>query len=457
MRCLFEDARSDILLLLDTCAIPESATRGSHGAKHAIAACTPEQPWRGGAAPSFTASLTEALHKLSSGGRPFGVQRLFEVLSQRWHHPSQNSQLPSLLPVFFTLTPGKGRDLTLAPLASQVLSMNGGDTAEGRTVSGREDQLIDPGSVADVRFDEARILVCTTFVGDASPSMSFFNQWLQNTPPLGTKIAVEGMFLGPPTMLLISMPVSIWKLVQQDKVCCYLGYITSHNMLHLYERLVGPAGVRPSAKEVEDGRILLAARELAASTPARARRETDASNHLHQSSASADRSLHRDGSELAPQCSPSRSHFASADSSVGSIKPKDEVEDSAEMQEAAEQLKALSHVRHRSDEKLAASQRTRTSLPYAVPVAGRDAVSAVHSVALQSTDGLTMNADTQSALNSRAKAGRRFVPRQETRCSHCSHPPLQGRDVAAQTRCGGAHQTVSLCICVCRLREHFWV
>ncbi|KAF4504102.1 hypothetical protein G6O67_008715 [Ophiocordyceps sinensis] len=434
VRCWFEDAHSDILLLLDTCAVPDAATTGSHGAKQVIAAYSPEDAHRDDSARSFTTNLAEALQKLSNG-RPFSVQRLYdEVMSQTQQHPSQTchttngasiSPPQSQSPVFFTLAPGKGQSLTLAPLASRALPANGCDAVDARALPGREDQLIDPESVADLRFDEARILVCTTFVGDASPSMSFFNQWLQNTPSLGANIAVEGMFLGPPTMLLISMPSSIWNVVQQDKVCCYLGLITSHNMLHLYEKLVGPSGVRPSAKEVEDGRILLEARELAAGTPARVRRERDGHDHPYHSSVSGDRSVHGNRAELVPQSSPSGPPFASADSSVGSIKAKDEVEDSAEMQEAAEQLKALSHVRHRSDEALPASQRPRTSLPDAVPHFGRDAAQAARKAALGDADDSVMATEPSSASSSRAKAARRFVPKQETRCNHCSHAPFK--------------------------------
>ncbi|UNI15498.1 hypothetical protein JDV02_002027 [Purpureocillium takamizusanense] len=434
VRCLFEDAQSDILMLLDTCAVPDPPIAGSHGVKQVIAAGAPGRNHRDDSARSFTACLVDALNKLNTG-RPFGAQRLYEevlaarqqVASQAPHVPNGSSAPPLVtqLPVFFTITPGKGQNVTLAPLQprAQRTSRNGGDGgANGRPAQGREDQLIDPDSVADLRFDEARILVCTTFVGDASPDMSFFNQWLQNTPPLGFKIAVEGMFLGPPTMLLISMPHSIWNVVQHDKVCCFLGYISSHNMIHLYEKLVGPAGVRPSAKEVEDGRILLEARELAAGTPARSWRDSDGHDQPYHSSASRDRSLHDGRPDLAAQVSPSRGSYVPG----GAEKPKDEVEDSAEMQEAAEQLKALSHVRHRSDETLAAAnQRPRTSLPEGIPNAGIDGMQQTHEAALVDMDNATAAADLKLTPTSRSKTIRRSVMKPETRCNHCSHAPFK--------------------------------
>ncbi|KAH6605491.1 hypothetical protein Trco_004644 [Trichoderma cornu-damae] len=433
VRCLFEDAQSDILLLLDTCADPEPAAAGSHGVKQAIAACSPEHNVREDPGQrSFTSNLVEALHKLSGGQQPFSVQRVYEETralrqqQQRAKSPTPaksaaSSASPSM-PIFFTLTPGKGQNLMLASMVGKVPvpPLNGMDAPDGQSSRTREDHLIDADSIADIRFEEARILVCTTFVGDASPDMSYFHQWLQNKPTLGAAIAVEGMFLGPPTMLLISMPHSIWNVVQHDKVCCFLGYISSHNMIHLYEKLVGPAGIRPSAKEVEHGRILLEARELAAGTPSRARRETDP--YLHAAA--------RDGLEYRSQSSPSGAAYTSATPrSIAPIKPKDEVEDSAEMQEAAEQLKALSHVRPRSDDgpphpppPPPPAARRRTTLPngtseprHSDPNIPREANESgvVDAMVVDSTPSL------------RIKAHRRPLPKHETRCDHCTHAPFK--------------------------------
>ncbi|KAM5353639.1 hypothetical protein ACJ41O_000289 [Fusarium nematophilum] len=423
VRCLFEDAQSDILLLLDTCSVPDPPMAGSHGVKQAIAACTSERSPSDSSERSFTSNLVEVLHKLSSG-RPFTAQRLHEdVLSLKQQQLAQAPRLsnggtansPAFQhPVFIPLTPGKSQPLSLAPMATRAHpgSQNGTDT-EGQSGRDREEQLIDPESVVDLRFEEHRVLVCTTFVGDASPDMSFFSQWLHNTPPLGDKIAVEGMFLGPPTMLLISMPHSIWNVVQHDKVCCFLGYISSHNMIHLYHRLVGSSGIKPSAKEVEDGRILLEARDHAVSTPARVRRD-DGHDHPYNSSAAREPPSSVERSEYIPQTSPSVG--ALANSTGAHAKPKDEVEDSAEMQEAAEQLKALSHVRHRSDETPQTAPRPRTILPDGLPE-------------IRSGDADESGADDSLLSlrnsNSAVKAPRRSLPKQDTRCNHCSHAPFK--------------------------------
>ncbi|KAK5994887.1 hypothetical protein PT974_03274 [Cladobotryum mycophilum] len=403
VRCLFEDAQSDILLLLDTCADPETAVAGSHGIKQTIAACSPDHKLRDDPNQrSFTSCLTEALRKLS-GGQPFSAQRLYEeTRTQRQQHLAQSPAVsnntaspPSPpMPILFTLTPGKAQNLTLASLPSRPSSssQNGAD-ADAQAGRARDDRLIDPESVADLRFEEARILVCTTFVGDASPDMSFFHQWLQNRPPLGARIAVEGI---------------------------------SHNMIHLYEKLVGPAGIRPSAKEVEDGRILLEAREVAAVTPARTRREPDSRDSRDNPFPS---SATRDG-EYRPHSSPAGITFTPTPRGITTIKSKDDVEDSAaEMQEAAEQLKALSHVRHRSDE----------AQPAALPPAPASAPAAAappppppppSDIGPSRETGEPRPLGPSTALDMRAnirviKPPKRGLFKQETRCDYCSHAPFK--------------------------------
>ena len=293
---------------------------------------------------------------------------------------------------------------------------------------------MDPEAVANIKFDEDRILVCTTFVGDASPDMSFFHNWLHNTSSLGTKIAVEGMFLGPPTMLLISMPNSIWNVVQHDKVCCFLGYITSHNMLHLYQGLLGPMGPKPPKRESEEGRILLEARDRPAAPPSGppglpnaapmpGGHDRDARDAARLASASRDATAPTDGRPKLPTPNgPSRDTLPPINSGTNTLKRKDENEGSAEMREAAEQLKALSHVRHRSDEGPQSSTgRPRTSLPNGI--LRTDKLSS-----RTPNEGGTSEPSSPEKLRSptnRVKVPRHPLPKHETRCGLCSHAPFR--------------------------------
>ncbi len=455
LRCIVEDAQSDILLLLDSCAPKDTPATGSHGAKLAIAACaapdaTPREP----GARSFTSYLVDSLYKLGNG-RPFNARHLYDdiLASQQAHEqqqfpprlPHNGAGYPTAVgpqvPVFLTLAPGKGQNLDLVPMPrnrpySPPSHGWGGPGSEskphaagGGSRPSRDAPVLSPAAVADMVFDEARVLVCTTFVGDAGPDMAYFNMWISNTPALASKVVVEGMFLGPPTVLLISIPQSLWNIIEHDKICFSLGYINSRNLIHLYDGLMKVftttpprVGAPASAKDVEDGRTLLDAREAATKTQTATHRgeyttpayqqqpqpqqqhqlPPPASQHLQQqpqqqqpstslplpihphgaqtlplpipqrqNSQHLPPSLYRDSSSSASQHDPSSglrpeslsqiqqqphrqypspSHgppLPPIVSRTGSpvLLPKEESLDSAEMKEAAEQLKALKHIR----------------------------------------------------------------------------------------------------------------
>lgn len=438
VRCLFEDAQSDILLLLDTCAVRDAPLAGSHGLKQAIAAYSPEQSLRDAGSRSFTASLTDSLAKLSAYGRPFSAHRLYEdLLAQRQQDAAAQPRLTNgnarptptqeRVPVSFTMTPGQGQNISLAPLPPKAPSQPLHQPAETDSKApplSREDSLIKPSTAVDLMFDEARVLVCTTFVGDASLDMTFFNQWLHDSPPVASKIAVEGMFIGPPTMLLISMPHSIWNVVQHDKVCCFLGYISSHNMIHLYKDLLGstPANAA-SLREVEDGRILLEAREAAAASPSVIRRDPSGAYPVLQ----PDTPTHAEPNGRDPLpigLTPDK--LGLPHGSPINTAGKDEVEDSAEMQEAAEQLKALSHVRHLSDGTPSKLEHKASQLVNGIEVARDDMDSAADSGA----DETNYSADygmpgSASKPKARKPLAHKPPSKPETRCTFCSHVPFK--------------------------------
>lgn len=432
MRCLFEDAQSDILLLLDTCAVRDAPLAGSHGTKQAIAAYSPEQDAREAGPLSFTASLTESLIKFSTSGSPFSANRLYEdILALR----QQDAAQPQLTngntkpnptqfraPVSFTMTSGQCQNISLAPLPQRASSQSPRQPAEVEgqpTRPSRHDSLVNPGTAVDLMFDEARVLVCTTFVGDASVDMTFFNQWLHDSPPVASKIAVEGMFIGPPTMLLISMPHSIWNVVQHDKVCCFLGYISSHNMIHLYRELVGSAPVSAaSSREVEDGRILLEARQAAAASPSIMRRDPSGAYPVLQPDTPGH--CEPNGREPLPiGLTPDKLGLPH-----GSPNPaaKDEVEDSAEMQEAAEQLKALSHVRHLSDGTPSKLDHQVAQLGDGMLAAREDLDSAMDETVYSADYGTPGSA---SKPKPRKPLTQKLTPKPETRCTLCSHAPFK--------------------------------
>ncbi|KAI0472715.1 hypothetical protein GGR56DRAFT_667102 [Xylariaceae sp. FL0804] len=442
LRCLFEETPSDMLLLLDTCALGEPPVAGGSSLKQVIATHTPEHYSRDSAARSFTSNLAEALVKLSSG-RPFTAERLYQeaagLRQQDLVHSSglTNGAVKGIatadrLPVLYTITSGKTQSLSLRPLPPSPSPQRQSPCLVGDagTRISPDDDAIHPSAVADLTFDEPRVLACTTFVGEASQDMSSFHHWLHNAPAIAPNIAVEGMFVGPPTMLLISMPLAVWSVVQHDKVCCFLGYVNSHNMTHLYKQLVGSTSVnKASAKDVEDGRMLLEAREVAASTPHIHRHDLHhrQPNHsqLHPETPVRSENMSRlDPISLSKSSVPAGSPYPNA-TSVSTVSRKDDVEDSAEMQEAAEQLKALSHVRHMSDDVPPAVRVPSSAVDHAIDIKHEE-----RSPRENHESGVDdMPYPIETTPSARPKPARRSLtkqaPKQETRCNLCGHAPFK--------------------------------
>lgn len=432
IRCLLEDAQSDILLLLDCCALSDTPTAGSNGVKQAIAAygrdsASHEPEQSPGQGRIFTFNLINALHKLSSGP-PFNVQRLHEeIIAQRHHRSIDQPGLtngaakssPSLekMPIAFTLTPGTLQTITLAPLASvrqigsQMQSPLGSPDGDTRMSHGSPN-----GSPPDLIFEELRALVSITFMGEPSHEMASFKHWLNSTPATAAKVTVEGMFQGPPTVMIISMPIAVFNAIAADRMCTFLGYIKSHNMLREYQKLVDVTTInnKTSSKHLEDGKILLEA-AAAAQSPALARHDT----HI----LSAPNMIYQAPSPLPP---PLHQPPPMTDRSI--TERKDDVEDSDEMHEAAIQLKALSHVRpvsHDSHHERSTSQ---------LPPEGSPSLQSQREDSMSSQDVGDSGAEDDmysSQYNSpasRPKARRSIQkqgPKQDTRCSMCSHAPFK--------------------------------
>ena len=410
----------------------DAPTAGSHGIKQAIAAYSPEQTSREPGSRSFTQNLCDSLTTLGSG-RPFSIQRLHEeIISQKHNKSLQNGLLSDgnaepgsgseRMPVCFSLTPGSLQSISLSPTGQQGagrshISPAPSDQDMHTALPTIEDHGFKLNTNADLTFEEPRALVCTTFLGEPSHDMASFKQWLHNTPVAASKIAVEGMFHGPPTVLLVSMPIAVWNVVAADRTCAFLGYVNSHNMTNEYQHLVGgitPADKATSFNEHDDSQNLL---QAPAGTPTMTRTDNLHQDLLHHNLSN--------GEILSPNSMP-QVNYPNIPSSMP--EQKHEVEDSVEMHEAAEQLKALSHVRHLSHENQ--NDRTHSLIPtdaQAFPDAHD------HSMDLQEHLDMVDEVDQYPEFAQQAptgkkgprKSGTKSTPKQDTRCTMCSHAPFK--------------------------------
>lgn len=428
---MFEESSSDILFLFDTFASYDEPFQHGSGVQDVLASGSIENISRARMAHTFTIQLADAFYRLA-GERTFTAEHLFhDIVMQRRHERSHTTSMSngtdkldfqrSQLPLLYKLATGTRRSLTLTPLPRPDAASQSRPVADVITTT--DDAVISSSLVNDLTFDEQRVLVCTTYVGEASPNMSSFTNWLKSRVDDVSTITAEGMFLGPPTMLLISMPMSVWNVVQHDKVCCYLGYVSSHNMTYLYDRLISSPSIRAAiADNANTVQRSLETHTLVRTTSFKPQCVTNVDT-IHGLPETPIRSEERPEAHSLPRSSQPQRPLHTHSSSRPSKSSRPDPEDSAEMKAAAEQLSALSHVRHLSDDATQASS----------PLSGHKAKRSFDATSPAGKDVSLVDGSTSPGLHdvtpSRTKQQRRSLvkqlPRQETRCDHCSHAPFK--------------------------------
>ncbi|RAL64011.1 hypothetical protein DID88_003199 [Monilinia fructigena] len=210
-----------------------------------------------------------------------------------------------------------------------------------------------------------------------------------------------------------------------------------HNGFLAHTGLTNGAGKAASANErmpeLEDGKILLEAREAAASTPLMTRHDpvqqepTRQPEIVHQTPSRQD-PLRQDPINSTPQSI--LKYYILNTGAANLPEHTNDVETSVEMHEAAEQLKALSHVRHLSHDNLTPNDRNHshiTSEDSPGLRSGREESASSQDQGESGAEDQVYNSEFNSPA-SRPKPRRssqKQGPKQDTRCSMCSHTPFQ--------------------------------
>ena len=448
------EAASDILLLLDCCAVPESSTTTSTGVKQAVAACAPETATYDSGPQTFTYHLIDALHKLSSE-EPFTAEQLHKELlvSQLPYRISEQNgeangaeEVPRLerAPVYFNITPNNPKNILLAPLDPPVplvqqLSqhLDGMDGIMQERLSQGDQQLYQAPMSPTLMFEEERALVSLNFPDEFGHEMITFKQWLNSMQGGTNTVTVEGQFKGPQTILVMSMPVQIYNAIVNERSCTFLGVVKSHNMVKEHQSLVdlavlaNQASNQASNKHLEDGKMLLEAADAlaAVSSPGMNRQEP-------QPLAPPNMEYHSPHMMAQPPSMGVGQPMDHNDAQMGIHKPH---EDSDEMHEAAIQLKALSHVRPPSHDNGHGMERSHSNLlddPSHSPRYHSPRHDSIASQGHHHEDNGSDMDDGMGGYNYASPASNR-KPRRSlaksaagnsktaTRCSMCSHAPFK--------------------------------
>lgn len=252
LQTLFEQAKSDVLILLDCCAAASSAAGSATGVTEVIAACGFESRAPGVGEHSFTRSLIEELKYLSYRP-PFSAALLHsKVLSRiKYFKPrfaTGGYREPRRTPVYIVLAnEAKTRSIELAPTVFENLST----TSNGLQV-GSSTQVSTPSSEPsndihmqspkssnysiddiwhDAQSNYPKVLISIALEKDQLLRPDEWTEWLKSIPALANTVTVAGAYQSDSTLLLLSLPVAVWDMLPENRAINFIGFVKSTNMI----------------------------------------------------------------------------------------------------------------------------------------------------------------------------------------------------------------------------------
>ncbi|KAL8818212.1 MAG: hypothetical protein Q9191_007989 [Dirinaria sp. TL-2023a] len=258
LQTMLEQAKADVLLLLDCCAAASSATGSGNGVTEIIAACGFEAWAPGVGQHSFTRSLIDELKYLHRGS-PFSTSFLHNKVLSRvkyWkpryapeatHHEMRKSPiyivvlnetrprsivLESLKQPFRTNAVSKASSSSsLSPaIAFSSLSSCEGEASTAETALESSNSSI--GDVwPDGGFSHPKVLISVALEEEQWLSPHQWTDWMRSIPALVKQAKVEGVYKSDSTLLLVSLPIAVWNLVPPHPAILFVGFLRSQNLL----------------------------------------------------------------------------------------------------------------------------------------------------------------------------------------------------------------------------------
>ncbi len=247
IQSLFDDALSDVLILLDCCAAASSINTSGNGVNETITACGFE-----GIAPppgphSFTNALIEVLdewkdrvqfsvpllhsevlfqlkRKRPERGRQ--GKRMHEWCSTPVHYISSSDPRPQSIELGRIQVTAEDRVKYFQPYSPRPPETS--DSLAG--------DIVVPHVLISVELEEEQ----------ADLDLECCRLWLTRFPALVKYAKVQAVFRSHSTLLLLSLPIAIWNMLPDNKACSFISFITSQNLACI----VDIAGDKHSAQAV---------------------------------------------------------------------------------------------------------------------------------------------------------------------------------------------------------------
>ncbi|CAM1502899.1 Fc.00g076750.m01.CDS01 [Cosmosporella sp. VM-42] len=247
IQTLLERSKSDVLILLDCCAGAASATFPSGTSiTETISASSWDAIAPDPGRYSFTNALIEVLQEWRL--RTFSAAMLHAEVLARLKHPrpitinGKHFEARST-PVHFMMTSNhKAPSIEMCrtisedhlppspqePLSPTHAAM--GNTETGRapdtnTVARNDHMFTEPNE------DTPHVMISLALEDDQRLDINAWEQWINAFPAMAKYVKVQGVFKSHSTLLLVSMPVTVWDMLPEDHATSFIAFIRSNNLM----------------------------------------------------------------------------------------------------------------------------------------------------------------------------------------------------------------------------------
>ena len=249
LQTILEQAKSDVLILLDCCAAASAAAASGNSITEVIAACGFETWAPGVNQHSFSRSLIEELKHLATKG-PFSTAMLHnKVLSRlKYWKPRFHSDLDQerrRTPIYIQLANDTNkRSIQLAPMsqaadAMDMLEIPDNTQTQSASPSSSEDvdmlSSISSPSMTEVwpdpQFSCPKVMISVALEDDQRLEIGEWNSWLEAVPALVKYAKVVGVYKSNSILMMLLLPVAIWDLLPKHPAINFVGFVLSENMI----------------------------------------------------------------------------------------------------------------------------------------------------------------------------------------------------------------------------------
>jgi hypothetical protein len=279
---MLEQAQSDVLILLDCCAAASSTAGSGTGVTELIAACGFETWAPGVSEHSFTRSLIDELI-FWADGLTLTVALLHNKVLSRikyWkpRYGSTGNYEHRKTPIYIVLAnDGRQRSIELEPLRHQASSelearvpSSGGPLSQWSSHSSAPstepstDANDNPSSSSqsslshvwpDPQYMCPKVLVSLALEDDQILETEAWMEWLRSVPAVVKYAQVQGLYRSDSTLLLLSLPISIWDLLPKDPAVNFIGFVRSPDLLKAHSVLESSSISKPSNIQSQQKRM----------------------------------------------------------------------------------------------------------------------------------------------------------------------------------------------------------